>query len=63
MRFCDCDDWAPQIDKIDSYILFCHNQIAAPKYNPKKDKIFNFCPWCGEKLKEENVEEIPRSLP
>ena len=36
--------------KMEAMYVYCSIRPTAPKFNPEKDKVFRFCPWCGSKL-------------
>lgn len=45
---CSCDDWTPNIDKINGpIVLQSIRSGGAYQYAGKK---MVFCPWCGNKL-------------
>ena len=56
MGKCECYNWKKNIKKLDNMQLFCSNQIAAPKWD---GDIFEFCPWCGQKLKLQIMDIYP----
>lgn len=52
MRKCYCPDWSPNVkfihDRIEENDIFAYAYSLTP---------FQFCPWCGRKLKEEGDGE------
>jgi hypothetical protein len=49
MRICDCKDWKPNVEIIDSALAIAF--IHGFQQDDHVD-VFNFCPWCGKKLVE-----------
>lgn len=50
-KFCqNCDDYKPNIEKLDNLNTFCAIQTAGPVYDGKP---FDYCPWCGYELEKE----------
>jgi len=55
IRYCDCLDWKPNIDYINSTIMmYSVHSYGADPYNLT---LFQYCPWCGKKLKEKEENE------
>ena len=50
MSECDCKDWEEGRSQLISQAVFCHMHSAGPRY---EGPLFNYCPWCGKKLKYE----------
>ena len=53
---CNCKDWKPNIDIIDSYIVMDSIHVWGNKAG-YTGKPFLFCPWCGDKLKKEKAKK------
>lgn len=45
---CNCRNWEENVGKIEACVAV--STIEGRAYN---GKFFLYCPWCGEKLKEE----------
>ena len=45
MKICECDDWKENVDVIDAALFLAHNHGSTDII-----KVFEFCPWCGNKL-------------
>lgn len=59
MRTCTCKDWQPGIDKINAYIsLQFARSGGATQYTGQP---FNFCPWCGKKLVDEEKQKLKKN--
>jgi hypothetical protein len=57
MKTCTCKDWQPGVEKINAYIsLQFARSGGATQYTGKP---FNFCPWCGKKLVDDE-KDIPK---
>ena len=56
MNKCTCEDWEPNIRKINDIISMYANMACGNK-DGWDGKFFEFCPWCGSKLKED-IKEI-----
>ena len=51
---CNCDDWKNSIPQIDgAQILACNHGMFY------SGAIFNFCPWCGQKLEHDQGNIVP----
>ena len=53
MKKCNCEDWEPNIEIINGMI----NTQAAHSWGNKdgyEGKPFDFCPWCGERLVDDD---------
>lgn len=50
---CNCDKWKNNIEKLNGPMVL--QQIRNPQYKPNIE-IFEFCPWCGKKLENEELE-------
>lgn len=55
---CDCPDWEPNTKILNAYVQMgvIHGM---GDYKARNGKPFVYCPWCGEKLKEE-VPKAPK---
>lgn len=53
MKYCTCEDWEQNINKVDSIFLVSH--IHGVDYD---GEYFKCCPWCGNKLLEQPKVEI-----
>lgn len=51
-KICSCDKW-----KANMPILNGMTVLGSLHGMPYSGEIFEYCPWCGEKLKEETDEE------
>jgi hypothetical protein len=51
---CNCSEWKYSYE-ISAQAVFCHIHSAGPRYGGPP---FNYCPWCGKKLKYKEKEEI-----
>lgn len=49
-KHCHCEDWKPNIDIIDNFIMLGYTHRMT--YNAKQ---FEYCPWCGEELHDEKL--------
>ncbi len=49
MTKCNCKDWQPNIDKINSAITM--DFVHGKEYTGKP---FEYCPWCGKKLEKDS---------
>ena len=56
MKKCNCEDWEPNIRKIDDIISMQANMAWGNK-NGWDGKVFEFCPWCGGELKDD-IKEV-----
>lgn len=45
-----CEDWKPNLDKINGFILTA--AARSGNFNIYTGKPFVFCPWCGQKRQE-----------
>lgn len=46
---CTCDDWKPEIDKINGFIVVASIRASQDLYD---GKLMVYCPWCGKMLIE-----------
>jgi hypothetical protein len=51
-----CDDWKPNVDKINSFITTAC--ARAGKYDLYDGKPFVFCPWCGAARATRDPEDV-----
>ena len=52
IRYCDCPDWEPNCNHINSSIVLSSIHNVMYDLTP-----FLYCPWCGKKLKEKEIDE------
>lgn len=53
MSACSCDEWAPNIEKVNAPLMLMHAR------NPHQGNMyrgvpFRYCPWCGRWLEVDN---------
>lgn len=48
MKYCECEDWKDNQPKIDMALVIARNHRFKAEIT-----IFNYCPYCGNKLIEE----------
>jgi len=52
---CDCEKWKKNFPKLLAQLLFCAGQSGSPQWTKDND-VFEFCPWCGKRLVEQEDE-------